>query len=155
MENKVGDTIPTAKELATLHAELAAWIERARKFCVAVDPDDRKRQLHWRTGAEPHITRVHDLAAKYAISLKGIPLDGMAADRALKVALEPFVPQLKTALRLLEDTAGQAESEAWQAFLAYYGVLVNMADHNPELAIEMADPIAFMATGPQKRPQTK
>lgn len=46
---------------------------------------------------------------------------------------------------LAEDTEGQAESEMWEAFLAYYGVLSKMAEQNPTLAVELAPVVDFMA----------
>ena len=45
----------------------------------------------------------------------------------------------------------QADSEAWDAFLAYYGVLSSMADRDPELAVELEPVVQFMANGPRQK----
>jgi hypothetical protein len=45
----------------------------------------------------------------------------------------------------------QASSEAWEAFLADYGVLSSRAEGDPELAAEIGSMIELMATGPQQK----
>jgi hypothetical protein len=42
-------------------------------------------------------------------------------------------------LTVIDDTEGQAESESWDAFLAYYPTLSGMATHIPSLAAELED----------------
>lgn len=98
--------------------------------------------------------RVHDLAARHGVSLKSIPLDGMANDLALAKQLQPFEDEFRVGLQLVEDTGTQAASEAWEAFLAYYGVLSSMAERSPDLAAELQTVVEFMATGPRKKPAT-
>ncbi len=151
MENKVGDNVPTPKALAQLHEQLREVIAKLRAFGVTLDADSRRRLLHARLGAEPHVRRVHDLAVRYDVKLKHIPLDGMVADQALTATMNPLVEELQAGLTLAQDTAGQAESEAWEAFLAYYGVLSNMAERDPTLADELASVIEFMSNGPRKK----
>ena len=150
MENKVGDNVPSDKALAQLLEQLAHVVGKLAEFGVTLDTTSRKKLLHERLGAEPHIRQVHALAGKHGVSLKHIPLDGMLADRRLKAAMEPFVSAFQAGLTLAEDTAGQAEYESWEAFLAYYGVLSSMADRDPVLATELASVVAFMANGPRK-----
>ena len=55
------------------------------------------------------------------------------------------------ALQLAEDTGTQAGSEAWEAFLAYYGVLSSMGERMPDLAAELQTVVDFMAIGPRKK----
>jgi hypothetical protein len=97
------------------------------------------------------MARVHDLAVKHGVSLKNISLDGMAADIELAKQFQPIEDELRTALTLAEDTGTQAGSEAWEAFLAYYGVLSSMAERDPEVAAEIGSVIEFMATGPRQK----
>jgi hypothetical protein len=78
-----------------------------------------------------------------------VPLDGMQNDLTLAEQMANVIAELAPALTLAEDTAAQADSEAWQAFLAYYGVLASMAARVPELASELAPTVAFMANGPR------
>ncbi|MFT3769410.1 MAG: hypothetical protein QM820_28565 [Minicystis sp.] len=152
MENKVGDNNPSAAEVTQILGSLGASVDLLKKFCITLGKDQRKRLLHARLGAEPHIARVYDLSVKYGIKIANIPLAGMVADLALFTMLRPIQDVLRAALRMVDDTAGQAESEAWQAFLAYYGALSGMAKSVPELATELSPTVEFMATGPRPKP---
>jgi hypothetical protein len=151
MQNKVGSTLIAPKKLEQLLKQLKDIAEELRPYGITLTTDDRKRMLRPRKGAEAHMQRVHDLAEKHGVSLKAIPLDGMANDLALAKQFQPFEDELRTALTLAEDTGSQAESEAWEAFLAYYGVLSSMAERSPELAAELQTVVEFMATGPRKK----
>lgn len=153
MDNKVGDNAPDAVTGAQLLANLADIVALLAKFCITLSKDERKRLLHARLGSEPHIARIHDLALKHNIDIDNIPLTGMLADLALFTLLRPIQDLLRNALQMVDDTAGQAESEAWEAFLAYYGALSGMAKHLPALATAMAPTVAFMATGPRAKPE--
>lgn len=82
------------------------------------------------------VERVHELALKYNVDLPGIPLQGMQDDLALVRMLRPVHSALKDVLTVVDDTEGQAESEAWEAFLAYYATLSGMATRIPTLAAE-------------------
>ncbi|MBK9259399.1 MAG: hypothetical protein IPM54_06130 [Polyangiaceae bacterium] len=64
---------------------------------------------------------------------------------------QPIEDELRVALQIAEDTGTQAGSEAWEAFLAYYGVLSSMAQRMPDLAAELQPVVDFMATGPRKK----
>ena len=150
MENKVGDNAPDAAGGAQLLAQVLAVTDQLKTFCITLSKPQRKRLLHARLGSEQHIARVHDLAVKHKIEIENIPLTGMLADLALFTLLRPIQDALRAALRLADDTAGQAESEAWQAFLAYYGALSGMAKHLPALGLALAPTVTFMATGPKK-----
>ena len=151
MENKVGDKNPDAAATAKLVAELGGVVEALGKFCITLSKDERRRLLHARLGAEPHIARVHEMATKFGINLVNMPLAGMLSDLALYVMLRPIADTLRTALQMVEDTAGEAESEAWQAFLAYYGALAGVAKHHPEIATALAPTIEFMAVGSRSK----
>jgi hypothetical protein len=100
------------------------------------------------------VQRVHDLAIKHGVSLKNIPLDGMTNDLALSKQFQPFADELRAGQKLAEDTGMQAGTEAWEAFLAYYGVLSSMAERSAELAAELKTVVDFMAIGPRKKAPT-
>jgi hypothetical protein len=152
MDNKVGDKLLTPQKAGQLLKQLKDLIEQLKPYGITLTTDDHKRALRPRKGAEPHIERVHDLAVKHGVSLKNIPLDGMANDLALAKQFRPFEEEMRAGLQLTEDTGMQADSEAWEAFLAYYGVLSSMAERLPELAAELQTVVEFMATGPRKKP---
>jgi len=152
MDNKVGDKQLKPQKAAQLLQQVKDIIEELRPYGITLTTDDRKRTLRPRRGAEPHMQRVHDLAVKHGVAIKNIPLAGMAGDLALAKQLQPVEDELRAGLQLVEDTGTQADSEAWEAFLAYYGVLSSMADRSPDLAAELQTVIDFMATGPRKKP---
>jgi hypothetical protein len=145
MDNKVGDNMPSAKAFAALLQQLKDVVEQLKKFGITLSGDERKRLLHARREADPMVKRVHDLAVKYNIAIPKIPLQGMTNDMLLREHMQPIVDELRAGLTVAEDTEGEAESEMWEAFLAYYGVLANMAPRMPELATELAPVVTFMS----------
>jgi len=150
MENKVGDNVPTAEVMAELVEQLGAIVEQIKQFGIILSAEDRKRLLHARRDADPMVQRVHDLAVKYGVNVKDIPLTGMMNDRALRARMHPLADLFRSGVVIAEDTEGEAESEMWEAFLAYYGVLANMAQRTPELAVEIAPVRDFMASGKRR-----
>ena len=154
MDNKVGDKLLSPEELAQLLDQLKSSVEKLRAFGITLTVDERKRTLKQRRGAEPHIQRVIDLAKKHNVSLKNIPLASLENDLGLTKQLQPIEDELRVALQLAEDTGNQAGSEAWEAFLAYYGVLSSMGERMPDLASELQTVVDFMAIGPRKKTPT-
>jgi hypothetical protein len=150
MANLVGDLQPDAATTDKLLTKLRNVGGTWRQFGVNLSKVERKALLHARIGAEPHIARLHDIAIKYNVAIPDVPLQGMLDDLALYTTLRPFQDELRTGKALLDDTAGQAESEAWEAFLAYYGALNGMAKHHPALEEDMKPIVEFMSTGPRK-----
>lgn len=151
MDNKVGDKQLTPQKAVQLLKQLTDIIEQLRPYGITLTTDERKRTLRPRRGAEPYMQRVHDLAVKHGVSLKSIPLEGMANDLTLVKQFQPFEDDLRTGLQLAEDSGMQAGSEAWEAFLAYYGVLSSMAERSAELAAELKTVAEFMAIGSRKK----
>lgn len=149
MENKVGDGIPSLKEREKLLGELKDVVSKLRKFGIVLSDEELQRVLHERKGAQPHIETVVALAREHKVSIKNVSLDGLVNDRTLFAAMAPFVTELRTGLMIAEHTAAQAESESWEAFLAYYGVLSRMAEHDAELARALDPVVKFMANGPR------
>jgi hypothetical protein len=151
MANLVGDKPLTQAKRDKLVAQLKDILEQLRPHGTRLNKDSRKRTLRQRKGAEPHMQRVHDLAVKHGVSLKSISLDGMAADLELAKQFQAIEDEARTVLTFAEDTGIQADSEAWEAFLAYYGVLSSMADRDDELATELEPVVKFMANGPRQQ----
>ena len=151
MENKLGATLLTSQMRDKLLGQLNDVLEQLRPYGIMLESTSRGRKLRQHKGAEPHMQRVHDLAVKHGVSLKSISLDGMAADLELAKQFQAIEDEARTVLTFAEDTGIQADSEAWETFLAYYGVLSSMADRDDEPAAELDPVIKFMANGP--RPQ--
>lgn len=146
MNNFVGDNLPSEQEIEDLKKEIAAILSKARSFGIVLDTDDRIRLIRARKGADHVVARVHELAVKYSVDLPGIPLQGMQNDLALVRMLRPVHSALRDVLTVIDDTEGQAASEAWEAFLAYYATLSGMATRIPTLAAELKDVATFMRT---------
>lgn len=106
--------------------------------------------LRPRKDSESLIQRVHDIAVKYQVTVPDVPLDGMLNDVKLVAAIQPFEDIFRLGLKLCEDTAAQADTEAWQAFLAYYGVLSRMAMRHAEIAAAL-EPVAAAMRKPKRR----
>jgi hypothetical protein len=150
LTNRVGDRVPDPAVRAQLAADLDEVVTTWRRYGLVLNTAQRRGLLDARRGAEPHIARIQELAVKYGIDIGTFPLQGLANDVALYTTLRPFQDELRTGKALLDDTAGQAESEAWEAFLAYYGALNGMAKHHPALEEDMKPIVEFMSTGPRK-----
>lgn len=150
MENRVGSNVPTPAKLATLLKNLDDAVNELAKFGVILSKEERKRLIRARRDSEPMQRLVHALATKKKLSLSGFSLADLLDDMNLVQAMEPFAQVMARGEQLTSDTLLQADTEAWQAFLAYYGVLSSMAERDPELATELAPVVAFMKTGRRK-----
>ena len=144
MENRVGDNTPSATKFAELAKKLSDVISELEKFCITLSKDERRRLLRSRRDAEPMLERVAELATRHKITVPGVELSSMQNDVRLGAALLPLEAQLERALQLVQDTAAQADTEAWQAFLAYYGVLSSLADRNPDIEGGLGNVVAYM-----------
>jgi hypothetical protein len=151
IDNKVGHDLPSSDDVKKLIQSLETILATIKTFGIVLDQEERKRLLHARKNADPHVQRVHDLAAKYNVAIPDIPLEGMQDDATLHRTLAPITNLARTIFVMSEDTEGQAESEMWQAFLAYYGVLSSMASRNAELAVELEPVKTWMATTTRRR----
>ncbi|MRG95687.1 hypothetical protein [Polyangium spumosum] len=154
MDNKVGDTLLTPEEHALLLSQVKEIVAKLQAHGITLTVEERKRSLRQRRGAEQHIQRVIDLAKKHNVSLKTISLASLENDLSLTKQFQPIEEELRVALQIAEDTGLQAGSEAWEAFLAYYGVLSSMGERMPDLAAELQSVVDFMAIGPRRKPPT-
>ncbi|MFO0586822.1 MAG: hypothetical protein U0441_04755 [Polyangiaceae bacterium] len=139
MDNKVGDNVPSQKKLDDLLAQLRDVVGELQKFCVTLQPDERKATAKPHKGAEKPARNVHNLAQRYDIHVKNVPLDGMLNDVRLSESIEPFAKALALGAQISADTKLQANSEYYTAFLAYYGALSQAAEHDPNLAAELKE----------------
>ncbi len=153
MDNKVGDNSLTVQEVAELLTQAKAISAKLKAHGIVLTTDERKRLLRARRGANEHIQRVVDLATKHGVSLPNVPLAGIANDLKLEQQLQPIGEELRVALQLAEDTGAQAASEAWEGFLAYYGVLSSMAQRMPDVAADLASVVEFMAKRSSRKSQ--
>lgn len=150
MENRVGDNVPSSAKLQSLLKQLRDVVAELQKFGVVLTPWERKRLLRARRDSEPMQRLVYSLAQKKSLDLDGFPLTGMLNDMNLVQAMEPFEAEMSLGKQLTSDTLLQADTEGWQAFLAYYGVLSSMAQRDAELATALKPVVEFMRTGRRK-----
>jgi len=151
MENRVGDNVPPQAKLDLWLKSLSSMQGEMVKFCITLTKDERRSMLRARRDSEGMIRRVYEIATKKGLSIPGIPLDGMLSDVNLAERLEPFATLLTLCLQLVEDTQAQANTESWQAFLAYYSVLSTMAVHDPEIAVALS-PVTTAMRHTRKKP---
>lgn len=152
MDNKVGDNAPDHAKFLELLGQLRSVLGELQAFGVTLDADARKRLLRPRIGSAPHVLTVVELAKRYGLAVPTVPLAGIENDTRLALELAPFEPLLKSTEQLVADTQAQADSEAWEGFLSYYGALAALSKTIPELAVELKPVIEFMAHGKRKRP---
>ena len=150
MENRVGNNVPSPAKLQSLLKQLQDVIAELQKFGIVLTVEERKQLLRARRDSEPHQRLVHELASKKGLDLTGFPLPDMLNDINLVQALEPFDSAATLGQQLVSDTLLEADTEAWQAFLAYYAVLSSMAKRDAELATQLKPVVEFMKTGKRK-----
>lgn len=154
MDNKVGDNAPSAEEFEEYVTTLRTLVTQLKTFGVQLSSDERTRLNHPRHGSGPHVQAVLRLASAYKIDLDDVPLAGVEADYNLANMMGPMAEQTPVLDQLVSDTVGQANSEYWQGFLVYYGILSEMSKRIPALETELRPIKEFMAkkrTGTEPR----
>ena len=137
MENKVGDKVPSQKQLDTIYSEIEKGINALGEFCITLQEYERRATNKPIKGAEPLVEKAYQLANDYEISVKHVPLDGMLNDLRLAQEMPRFQSLLARGAQLIADTTLQAKSEMWTAYLSYYNALRRTGEHLPALAAEM------------------
>lgn len=139
MENKVGDNAPVQKKLDELLGQLSQVVEEIKKFTITLQKDERSSTVKPHKGADRLAQKTYDLATRYGITVKNVPLQGMLNDLRLVTQVQPFDSLFTLGAQLTTDTTLQAKSEYYTAFLAYYGALSAAAEHDAALAVEIKD----------------
>jgi hypothetical protein len=151
MDNKVGDKIPTPKQIE----KALTAIRDARKvlapFLISLSADQRKRLIRFRPGGETVVSKVGEAASKRDVSLPGISVENMQADLALVHALAPVAAELETFTAEVDDTVLEAEAECWWAATAFYSSLSRIQATDPKLESELKPVVDFFALGRRKK----
>ena len=137
--------VPNATDAAALLQEVKDVVAKLRVFGVTLAADKRKKLLHQRRGAEPHIELVINLAVKYGVTVPGLPIQSIRNDLSLIELLAPFAAELLAGSVLIEHTQARAEHEAWDGFLAYYSALQSFSARVPDVAVELSPVKEFMS----------
>ena len=149
--NLVGTVVPTEEETQQLHADIDKVQSAVECFGVIVAADDRGSFLKPKGGSEKLMPLVFEIATEKKVAVEGIPLAGMNDDLKVGQVAEKLELRFENLRQLAADTRLAAYGEAYQAFLAYYGVLSSMAKHDPALAKRLQPVIDFMSTGPRAK----
>ncbi len=145
VKNHVGAIVPTAEQSQQYTAMAKAIADAIRPWGTILEPSDRHTFLKPRTGGEKLFDLLLTLAKECSLNIATMPLTDFEADVAVARAAESIENELAVAHQLASDTRLAGYGEAWQAFLAYYGVLTSMASRDPELAKRLAPITEFMA----------
>ena len=151
MDNRVGDKLPSEKEVATILADIASIKTRLAKWGVHLSAEERLGATKLRAGAEELAPKLVSIAQSNKVEIRNVPLAGMTDDLALAKAMQPIELAIDELRQIAADTRLEASSEAAQAFYAYYSRLAKMAEMDPELETQMAPLVAVMATGRRKK----
>jgi hypothetical protein len=151
--NYVGSNAPSEADLSKYEKLIQSIIEFQRPWSVVLGGDQKSTMIRARVGSEKHLQLIHDLAKEKGLSIPALSLEGMQADIGVASSASRMETVLTRALEMAADTRYAAQSEAWQAFLGYYGVLSSMASRDPELANRLRPVVDFMASGKSKKPQ--
>lgn len=151
MENRVGDTIPSAAEVTKLVKDVEAIGAKVAPYTVKLTPDERMRLVKFRPGGEAIVELVARLCGKYNVNSDDTPVDGMNADLELAARLRSLAAAADLLARTLDDTELEAEGECWHAATANYSLLSLMARNNAALAAELEPARAFFATGARRK----
>ena len=133
MDNKVGDSFPSADEIAAHIKNLDAELEWLQKFCVKLSPEARSALTRGRRGAEPYLLQVVETAKKYGWSAPGVTADQVLDDLRLVRELDPIRQRLALAHEWVDDTIALGSSEANEGGYMFYGIAQSMGSRIPEV----------------------
>jgi hypothetical protein len=151
IKNLVGHVVPTPEQTQQIDAALDTVQGGIETFCTAIAASDRGGVLRPRAGSEKLMPLVFEVARRKGLAVDGMPLDGVDDDLKVASAADRYELRLEALRQRVADTRLVAYGEAYQAFLAYYGILSSMAKHDPALETELRPVVDFMSTGPRTR----
>lgn len=147
MQNKVGQTNPTTKQIQDIMNQLDQIDVTSEPFTTFLSTEERKAALKFRPGGEKIVALIAELAATYNTSLHGISIADMKADLQLSQDLAPMASKLEMLSQRVSGTVLEAQSECWYAATAYYTALARIASSDPKLQAALKPVVDFFATG--------
>jgi hypothetical protein len=155
MEDKVGEVIPSEKEIAKLVEEIEAVEKKIEKYTVALSSEQRTGTTKMRIGGENVVGQVGTLANNHGLKLPKISVEGMNADLTLAQRIRPLAAAAARLSQRLDDTVLEAQSECWWAATAFYTALARIASADPVLEKAMEPLIKFFAVGRRQPKEPK
>lgn len=151
MQDLVGNTIPSEKEIENLVAEVRAVEAKVEQFTILLSKEARAATTKPRKGGDSIVATLGDLADAHGVSLPKISTAAMKADLLLAQRLRPLAEAVSTLQQRLDDTVLEAQSECWWAATAFYTALSRMRDADPKLEAALRPIIDFFAIGRRKK----
>jgi hypothetical protein len=155
MQDRVGSTIPSEKEIDALIADVKAIEDRVKKYTVLLTKSERGATTKFRKGGELIVGTLAALAEEHGIALPKITTAGMKADLLLAQRLRPLADAVEGLQQRLGDTVLEAQSECWWAATAFYTSLSRMIDADAKLESALKPIIEFFAIGRRKAAPTE
>ena len=152
MQNRVGDVIPSEKQVESLVEDIQAIQKKIEKFTVSLTSEERLASAKMRTGGEGVVAAVAQLAEQHEIALPQITVEAMMADLTLAQRLRPMAHAVRELSQRLDDTILTAQGECWWSATAFYTTLARVAAVSPALQQALRPIIDFFAHGPRKKP---
>jgi hypothetical protein len=150
MQDRVGSTIPSEKEIDALIKDINDVEARVKKFTVLLTKEERGATTKFRRGGELIVGTLAVLAEEHGIKLPKISGEGMKADLLLAQRVRPLAVAVEGLRQRLDDTVLEAQSECWWAATAFYTALSRMVDADPRLEAALGPVVEFFAIGRRK-----
>lgn len=147
MQDMVGDTIPSEKEIEQLVAQIRTIEGKLEKYTVLLTLEQRKATTKMRSGGDRIVPQVGALATEHGVALPGVTVDGMQADLLLAQRLAPLSAAVGGLQQRLDDTILEAQSECWWAATALYSALARASGAIPKLQAALKPIVEFFAVG--------
>jgi hypothetical protein len=152
MQNIVGDTIPTEREVESLLEEIKSLTAKVTRYTTVLTSEQRLKTTKMRAGGEVIVATVGHLATEHGVTLPGISVEAMRRDLLLAQRLAPLATAVDGLASRLSDTLLEAQSECWWATTAFYTAMSRMVDIAPALGQALRPVVEFFAVGPRAKP---
>jgi hypothetical protein len=110
-----------------------------------LNPEEKRRSLRMRKGAEPVVRTIAGLAKTYGLDSQSLHSDDMTSHLELATVLAPLEATLSKVLKRISDGRFLANSNAWDMALQFYSLLQRRAPSDGQLAAALAPIADFFA----------
>jgi hypothetical protein len=143
--NLVGTAVPTDEDNRQVDISITTIRSYFQRYGATASPELRGSFLKPRIGAGKHMSLIAVLAREMGVNITGMPVDDMEKDIKVGDVAYDLEQKLSELNQKAADTRLIAYGEAWQSFLAYYGVLASMASRDHDLAVRLRPVVEFMS----------
>jgi hypothetical protein len=150
MDDRVGDSVPTAKQVDKWKAEIDRLKKEIEPYTIHLDTEARKHLLRFRPGGERVASLAAELGEQKKLEIPGVSGERIRADLELAARLQPLATALATLSERVDDTSLEAQAEAWWGTTAYYTALQGLARSDGALQKALEPIKEFFATGRRK-----